>query len=178
VAGPAGFVYGDVPNRAVAYVIDYIIMIVVGAVIGIVALGIFGDRVSITEGTVTYNNTATSLATTLLSYAVIAGYFFLTWTRMRATVGMRLLGMQIGHEIDGRTIDGGQAMMRIAVMFGPGFLASLASAFAVGLAAVLGLVAFVWFLVLLFTTASSPTKQGLHDKYAHTMVVKAARRAA
>ena len=31
---------------------------------------------------------------------------------------------------------------------------------------------------LLYTTAKSPTKQGLHDQYAHTMVVKATRRAA
>ncbi len=176
--GPAGYVYGDVPNRAVAYVIDYIIMIVIGLVIGVVALAILGDRVSISSGTITYNNAAASLVTTLLSYAVIAGYFFLTWTRMRATVGMRLLGMQIGHEADGRTIDSEQALLRIAVMFGPGFLASLVSAFALGLATVLSLVAFAWFLVLLFTTASSPTKQGLHDRYAHTMVVKAARRAA
>jgi uncharacterized RDD family membrane protein YckC len=33
----------------------------------------------------------------------------------------------------------------------------------------------VWFIVLLVTTAQSPTKQGIHDKYARTMVVKAAR---
>jgi uncharacterized RDD family membrane protein YckC len=177
VAGPAGYVYGDVPNRAIAYVIDYIIMIVIGVVIGAIALAILGDRVTISNGSVMYNNTSTSLVTTLLTYAVIAGYFFFTWTRMRATVGMKLLGMQIGHEIDGRTIDSNQAFVRIAAMFGPGFLASLVGAFALGLSSILGLVAFIWFLALLYTTAKSPTKQGLHDQYAHTMVVKAARRA-
>ncbi len=175
--GPRGFVYGDVPNRAIAYVIDYIIMIVIGVIIGAVTLAILGDRVTVSNGTVTYANTSASLVTTLLSYGIMAGYFFLTWTRMRATVGMRLLGMQIGHEVDGRTIGSDQAMIRIAVMFGPGFLASVVSAFALGLATILSLVAFVWFLVLLFTTAQSPTKQGLHDRSAHTMVVKAARRA-
>jgi uncharacterized RDD family membrane protein YckC len=177
VAGPAGFVYGDVPNRAIAYIIDYIIMILVGVVIGAIALAILGDRVTISNGTVTYVNPASSLVTTLLSYAVIAGYFFFTWTRMRATVGMRLLGMQIGHEADGRTMSTEQAIIRIGAMFGPGFVASLVAAFALGLSSILGLVAFIWFLALLYTTAKSPTKQGLHDQYAHTMVVKAARRA-
>ena len=41
----------------------------------------------------------------------------------------------------------------------------------------LGLLAFLWFLYLLYTTAKSPTKQGFHDVFANTMVVKAARMA-
>ena len=98
--------------------------------------------------------------------------------KMRATVGMKLLGMQIGHEADGRTIDNNQAMVRIGAMFGPGFVAGILTAFALGLATLAYFVAFVWFLALLYTTAKSPTHQGLHDQYAHTMVVKSARRAA
>ena len=38
------------------------------------------------------------------------------------------------------------------------------------------LLSFIWFIALLVTTAQSPTKQGLHDRYAKTMVVKAVRR--
>ena len=96
---------------------------------------------------------------------------------MRSTVGMKLLGMQIGHEVDGRTLDNNQAMVRLVAMFGPGFLAAILSAFALSLAGAANLVAFIWFLALLYTTAKSPTHQGLHDQYAHTMVVKASRRA-
>jgi uncharacterized RDD family membrane protein YckC len=44
-----------------------------------------------------------------------------------------------------------------------------------GLGILIGLAAFVWFIALLVTTAQSPTKQGLHDRYAGTVVVKAAR---
>lgn len=177
VAGPAGYVYGDVPNRSIAFIIDYIVMFIVGVIVGGILLAVLGDRVTIENGTVTTVNTTTSLATTLLSYAVIAGYFYICWTGMRATVGMKLLGMQIGHEEDGRTVTPNQAIVRLVAMFGPGFVASAVSAFALGLGAILSLVSFVWFLVLLYTTAKSPTKQGLHDQYAHTMVVKAARRA-
>ena len=41
--------------------------------------------------------------------------------------------------------------------------------------AILSLLGLVWLIALLVTTAQSPTKQGLHDRYARTMVVKAAR---
>ncbi len=178
VAGPAGFVYGDVPNRAIAYIIDFVVLFIIGAIIGGIILAILGDKATVGNGTVTTLNSTASLVSTVLYYAIIAAYFLFCWTSMRATVGMRLLGMQIGHEVDGRTIDTNQAIIRIAAMFGPGFVASLAAAFALSLAGILGLIEFVWFLVLLYTTAKSPTKQGLHDQYAHTMVVKAARRAA
>ena len=62
-------------------------------------------------------------------------------------------------------------------MFGPAFVADILTAFALGLGVLANLVAFIWFLALLYTTAKSPTHQGLHDQYAHTMVVKSARRA-
>ena len=173
IAGPAGFVYGDVPNRSIAYIIDFIVLFIIGLVISIITLAIFGDKVGNTQSA-----TMLSVLTyQVLWYALIAAYFWYTWTKMRATVGMRLLGMQIGHEVDGRTIDNNQAMIRVAAMFGPGFVAGVLSAFALGLGTIAQLVAFIWFLALLYTTAKSPTHQGLHDQYAHTMVVKTARRA-
>jgi uncharacterized RDD family membrane protein YckC len=46
----------------------------------------------------------------------------------------------------------------------------------VGLVA--GVIGLIWLLVLLYTTAQSPTKQGLHDRVARTVLVKAARRPA
>jgi hypothetical protein len=38
-----------------------------------------------------------------------------------------------------------------------------------------GLAGLVYIIFLLYTTAQSPTKQGYHDHFAHTMVVKATR---
>ena len=90
---------------------------------------------------------------------------------------MSLLGLQVGHEVDGRTLDLNQAAIRVAAMFGPAFVASLLSSFALSLSSIASLVSLIWFIALVYTTAKSPTKQGLHDQYAHTMVVKAARRA-
>ena len=39
------------------------------------------------------------------------------------------------------------------------------------LALLIGLVAFGWFIYLLWTTYSSPTKQGFHDKQATSLVI-------
>jgi N-acetyl-gamma-glutamylphosphate reductase len=41
--------------------------------------------------------------------------------------------------------------------------------------ALLLLASLIWTIALLVTTAQSPTKQGLHDQFAKTVVVKAAR---
>jgi len=174
VAGPAGYVYGDVPNRSIAYIIDAIIIGIVRLILSAVTIAIFGSNVANLQSP----STLSVLVFAVLWYGIVVAYFWYMWTKNRATVGMRLLGMQIGHEVDGRTIDNNQAMIRIGAMFGPWFVADLLSAFLLGVGVLANLVAFVWFLALLYTTAKSPTHQGLHDQYAHTMVVKAARRAA
>jgi uncharacterized RDD family membrane protein YckC len=46
-----------------------------------------------------------------------------------------------------------------------------------GIGFLLAIVSFLWFIYLVYTTAKSPTKQGYHDVFAHTQVVKAARSA-
>lgn len=172
--GPAGFVYADVPNRAIAWIIDYVVLLVISVVIGIVVIGILGDRVA----DVQLQTTPSVLVASIVGFLVQAGYLIYTWTALRGTVGMKLLGMQVGHEMDGRNLDMNQAIIRVLALLGPGLVANLLSAFSLGLTTAASVVSIVWFFVLLYTTAQSPTKQGIHDKWAHSMVVKAARRAA
>jgi uncharacterized RDD family membrane protein YckC len=114
------------------------------------------------------------LVSAIVGAAISAGYFVYTWTSMRGTVGMKALGMQIGNAGDGKTLTMDQATRRWLVIAAPGILAQVLFVLpAIGL--LLGLVAFGWFIYLLWTTYSSPTKQGFHDVFAHTMVVKATR---
>ena len=40
---------------------------------------------------------------------------------------------------------------------------------------VIGLAGLVWYVWLIYTMAKSPTKQGWHDVFANTQIVKAAR---
>lgn len=173
IAGPAGFVYGDVPNRSIAFIIDAIIVGIIRLVIAGITLAIFGTKVS----DITNPSMLSVLAFAVVWYGIVFVYFWYLWTRTRGTIGMKLLRMQIGHETDGRTIDDRAGVIRIVAIWGPSFVADILTAFALGLGFLANLVAFIWFLALLYTTAKSPTHQGLHDQYAHTMVVKAARSA-
>lgn len=173
VAGPAGYYYADVPNRIIAFIIDYILYFIVFFIVGVVTLSIFGVNTILGQ----FQTTTSVLVQNVLSYLLVGAYFVYTWTTMRGTLGMKVLGMQIGQQGDGQTITFNQGIIRYAVMFGPGFVAGLLSAFVLPLGLIASLIAVIWFIVLLVTTAQSPTKQGLHDKYAQTMVVKAARSA-
>ena len=158
--GPKGFVYADVPNRAIAYIIDAIILFLVTVVIFVIIAGILGLGFVV------------SLVYLVISLAISGGYFIYTWTRMRATVGMKVLGMQIGDAGTGATLTQDQAIKRWLVLAGPAAIAQALSSIAV-IGSLLGLAAFGWFIYLVYTTYQSPTKQGWHDVYAHTMVVKA-----
>jgi uncharacterized RDD family membrane protein YckC len=173
-AGPAGFVYADVPNRAIAYIIDAIIIGIVNLVAFAVLSGVGLNVVTINlnnAALIEYNYVA-GLILSLVGLAISGAYFLYTWTAMRGTVGMKVLGMQVGNAQDGKTLTIDQALRRWIALGAPFSLAQALNPIG-GIGPVLGLLAFGWFVYLLWTTYSSPTKQGFHDKFANTMVVKA-----
>jgi uncharacterized RDD family membrane protein YckC len=180
VAGPAGYYYADVPNRIIAIVIDGIILGIVNAILQAIVFAVFAQQVFGITVSVSIIGLLILLA---LQFAVNIGYYVYMWTSMRATVGMKLLGMQIGHETDGRTIPFNQGIQRALALWGPVILGQflfLSGGYLFsGLGSILLLVGLLltigWPIYLLVTTAQSPTKQGIHDRYAHTMIVKAAR---
>lgn len=187
VPGTAGFVYADVPNRIVAVIIDAIILGVIGLVVNAVLSGILGPAVRIRETTLDdlVNGNINTLVdinylnlfvSAIVGLAISLAYSVYMWTRMRGTVGMKALGMQVGNFPDGKTLTQNQAIRRWAALWGPGqvgqFLNSLPA-----LGALIGLAGLVYTIFLLYTTAQSPTKQGFHDKFANSVVVKASRTA-
>jgi uncharacterized RDD family membrane protein YckC len=168
-AGPEGFVYADVPNRAIAYIIDAIIL----GIVNVVAFAILAAiGLSILSG-LTYNYFA-GLVLAVVSLVISGAYFIYTWTAMRGTVGMKALGMQIGNARDGKTLTMDQAIRRWIALGAPFGIAQAFNPLP-GIGILLGLVAFAWFIFLLWTTYSSPTKQGFHDTFVNSMVVKATR---
>jgi uncharacterized RDD family membrane protein YckC len=176
-AGPPGFVYADVPNRAIAYIIDAILVGIVAGIIGIVLAGVGLSTGSFRTGTLDFEvNFVGLIVSAIIGAAISAAYFIYTWTSMRGTIGMKALGMQIGNAGDGKTLTMDQATRRWLVIAAPGILAQVFFVLP-ALGTLIGLLAFGWFIYLLWTTYSSPTKQGFHDKFANTMVVKAARSA-
>lgn len=173
-APASGLVYADVPNRVIAFIIDAIviavIMFFVTIVLGAIGLaaGMFGSSGGTTIGSIVF---------AVISVLIGAGYFIYTWTSMRATVGMKALGMQIGNAADGATLTQDQAIRRYLALAAPGIVGSALAGVPV-IGPLLSLLSLAWIIYLLYTTSQSPTKQGFHDVFAGTMVVKAARNVA
>jgi uncharacterized RDD family membrane protein YckC len=173
-APTSGLVYADVPNRAIAFIIDAILL----GVIGLVVAAVLGS-VGLTSGTLNPDlsftiNPVGVLVQGIINLAISAGYFIYTWTSMRATVGMRALNMQIGNAGDGKTLTTEQAGRRYLAIWGPNLLAQVLSPIPT-ISILLGIIAIGWVIYLIYTTANSPTKQGWHDVFANTQVVKAAK---
>ncbi len=166
VVGAPGFVYADVPNRIIALIIDSVIL----GVINIVVFGVINGILGL--GIISF------LASLVVGLAISAAYFTYTWTAMRGTIGMRALGMQIGNAGDGATLKQDQAVRRWLILFGPQVV-STALQYSLNwtLGLVVSIAVLAWYIFLLKTTADSPTKQGYHDIFANSMVVKATRTA-
>jgi uncharacterized RDD family membrane protein YckC len=131
-----------VATRAIAYIIDAIIL----GICGIVILGLIINDLTIV-GTIVR----------AIIYGVLGFlYFGYTWTAWRATPGQRILGLMTVDATSGAALTWNQATMRWAFLFGPSVLNSL----------FLG-----YYIYLLYTTATDARKQGFHDKQANSLII-------
>lgn len=164
-----GLVYADVASRLVAYLVDVAILGIAGAAL-VITLG-FGERVETrTSSFVWVTGWQATIAFALLG----AAYFVFFWTGgRRATIGQRMFDIQVGNAFDGRPLTVDQALRRW-LGYGSflGLLAVVPSLRALG-----SLAQVVWVLVLLATTGRSPVRQGLHDRFARSALVRPASRA-
>jgi uncharacterized RDD family membrane protein YckC len=169
-------VYADVPNRAIAYILDAILIAIINVIVFAVLAGV---GLSIVSGNLAngfeYNYVA-GLILGIVGLLISASYFIYTWTAMRGTLGMKVLGMQVGNAVDGKTLTLNQGIRRWLAIAAPSVIAQALQPLP-ALGWLLGIAAFAWFIFLLYTTWKSPTKQGYHDHFANSMVVKATRTA-
>jgi len=97
VPGVPGLEFAGGAPRVVAYVIDAIIITILNVIVGIV-LGIVLLAVAPNIG-------ARPIVGLLIGAAIDAAYFMLLWTSAaRATLGMRVLNLQVGNAFDGRRL--------------------------------------------------------------------------
>jgi len=169
--GATAFVVADVPNRIIAYIIDILVLFVFGIAVAIV-LGIIGLSAVSVSTAQTSINWFGSIVQTAVALAISAAYFVYSWTNQRATIGMKALGLQIGNEVAGATITTDAAIRRWLALGAAFSIAQLLNPLPL-LGILIGLAAFAWFIFLLYSTWNSPTKQGWHDHFAHTKIVKA-----
>src|SRR5690349_19308985 len=90
--GPAGLVYADVPNRAIAYIIDAIILFIINVIVAIIlgAVGLNSVTTNLNTFTVNYNPVA-GLISAVIFTAINGIYFIYTWRSLRASPGQRVL---------------------------------------------------------------------------------------
>jgi uncharacterized RDD family membrane protein YckC len=178
-AGPApGLAYAGLGIRIGALIIDYILLFILFIFVSI-ALG------AIFLGALIDGGTAGALiAGVLLAVAnlvISAVYFIWAWTKpdLRASLGQRALGLNTLNAADGATLTRPQAVRRWLYLFGfVAFAYAMQSALTATslntIGFLVGLLALAYQIFLLWTTYSSPKKQGYHDVQAQTVVVKRA----
>lgn len=173
-APASGLVYADVPNRIIAYILDAILVGIFTFIVGVILAGLGLTAVKVNSDLSVSVDYVAAAIQGILGLLISAGYFIYTWTRMRGTLGMRALGMQIGNAGDGATMTTGQGVRRYVALSAPAILAQVFTGIPL-IGAVISLAGLIWYVWLLYSTAQSPTKQGWHDTFANTQVVKAAR---
>ena len=169
--GPGGVALADFTDRAIAAVIDFIILGIVGAIVASVMTGILGEELlGGIFGSVKVPSLMSSLATVVVMLVVSAAYFVGMWTRMNgATVGQRVMKLSVRDAASGKMMTQQQAINRWLVLGAPFALQAI---YGWGIGLILSLVVFAYFLYLVYTTASSATRQGFHDTFAKTVVAK------
>lgn len=169
-AGPAaGISYADVGIRIGAYVIDLIILwigiIIVNAIL--FSLAFFGAGFG--------GLFVLAIVAGVINLAISAFYFVYTWTTMKASPGQRMLGLMTVSETDGSALTQNAAITRWVLLSAPAIV-SLVFSQAMGYGSLLGLIislaGLAWTIYLLYTTANDPKRQGFHDHYVKSVVVK------
>jgi uncharacterized RDD family membrane protein YckC len=176
--GPAGRSLADAPNRAVALALDTIVIgligIAVAATLGRALGGVVTDRTLATSG-----GDLSAGPFILVAVAVLAlslAYFAVCWTRWQATPGMRLLGLAILDDSGAYPLPVRHAVIRWLLVGIPATIVTLpvwAPSLPAVLLAILGAIALIGLLV---TIGQDAVRQGLHDRYAHSIVTTVSRR--
>jgi uncharacterized RDD family membrane protein YckC len=160
--GPAaeGVVIARVFPRLVAYFVDVLILGALGLAVS-VPLGLYGrDRDS---------TLALGVAAVLVVVDLV--YFVGLWTSgLQATLGMRLLRLRVLNAATAGSLPVNDALLRWLGLTGAIGILGLVP----GVDTYIVPLGAVWLLVLLITTGSDRLRQGLHDKWARSVVVQPA----
>jgi uncharacterized RDD family membrane protein YckC len=174
-----GLEYAGALPRLVAWIIDGLILGILGLILFAIAAVIFAGSIDWTQYTspgYTRAGVVTSgagfgafLVAAVIGLVIDVAYFVFLWTgSARATLGMRLLHLQVAKAADGSTLSRSQGFVRWIAL--GQWLSLLSYVPFVGLLS--SLIAFVWDLVILLSTATSSTKQGVHDRFVGSVVVQ------
>lgn len=173
--------YTGVFKRIVAYIVDYIILNIVGFIVGkIVGYDAISSAFKAASGK-TIDAQAFRIYSIVILIITIAYFVLMESSPKQGTLGKMLLGIKITDE-NGDRISPITALERYVIFGVFGIITSVLSIVqgppkistttpAVGASTIIGLIGFVYYIIILITMLSSEYKQGLHDKLAKTYVV-------
>ena len=155
-----GLVIAGTFMRVVAYVADLLLLGAIGLIVD-GALGLF--------------EVGRDANVALLVGGILVGvdflYFVGLWTSgLQATLGMRMLRLRVVAASSAATLSINDAVLRWLALSGAVAILTLVP----GVSGFIGLLSLVWLVVLLGTTAMNPLHQGLHDRWARSVVVQPA----
>ena len=155
-----GVVIARVFPRVVAYFIDGLLLGALGLIVGIP----LGLNQADSDRTVAFVVGAVLVVVDLV-------YFIGLWTSgLQATLGMRLLRLRVLDAATAGTLRFNDALLRWIALTGAIGILGLVP----GLEAYIGLIGAIWLVVLLLSTGTDRLHQGLHDRWARTVVVQPA----
>ena len=155
-----GLVIAGTFARVVAYSVDTLFL-------GLLNLSVLGALGLFDRG----RDTSLDLVVSIGFVVVDCLYFIGLWTSgWNATLGMRLLGLRVLSATSASRLSYNDALLRWIALSGAVAILALVPR----VAGTLGLLSALWVLVLLVTTATNPLHQGLHDRWAGSVIVQPA----
>jgi uncharacterized RDD family membrane protein YckC len=171
---PTGPILASFGRRVGALIIDAfaigIVAVVIGAIANVPGLAQTTTLSSGNTGT-TYMLTNSGWSSLLVA-VVSAVYCIGSWLVWAGTPAQRMLGIHVYRFAGPQALGLEAAALRWVLLFGVGSVIGALGVVSPSLQGILGLGQLAWLVVLIVTTTQSPTKQGIHDKYAGSIVVR------
>lgn len=159
--GPAtlanGMVLAGVGTRLAAFLVDFFVLGCAAIAISLLSTSLIADPDS--------SNTVAAVGSAALAVAYFAVAWISPWS---ATPGQRLAGLRVVDAATLQSIDAGRAVFRSLAL---GSALNLLS-FAAPIGRLIGALLIIWPFVLFATTIYGPRRQGLHDRWTRTLVVR------
>jgi uncharacterized RDD family membrane protein YckC len=160
VSAAEGLVIAGVFPRIVAYCADSLLIGAINVAFAAV-LGVYDSG----------GNETVGLILSVILVGVDLLYFVGLWTSgLQATLGMRLVRLKVLGAATAGTLSVNDALLRWLALAGALSIIGLVP----GIARYSGILLLFWILALLVTTATNPLHQGLHDRWARSVVVQPA----
>lgn len=140
--------YAGFGIRALAYLIDSVMVSIIGFVINFVIafIAVIGNPNAVNDS----QSTAVSVMSYIVSFLISFSYYAGMWMMNGATFGQRWLGLRVVDEYDFGAVGPGKAVIRYLGM----------------------VVSFLICFLGVIWVAFDSRKQGLHDKLAGTVVIR------